>query len=85
MSEKPAWLDKRKNVMLLIRIFLGICVVVLLLDLVFHRHELFSWEGWFGFHGFYGFDRDRVGRPSRSVSDRLLAVRHCHESDARFG
>lgn len=55
MSDKPYWLDKRKNVMLLIRIFLGICVVMLLLDLVFHRHELFTWEGWFGFYGFFGF------------------------------
>ncbi len=55
MSDKTYWLDKRKNVILLIRIFLGLSVLVLCLDLVFHRHELFSWEGWFGFYGFFGF------------------------------
>ena len=55
MSEKTYWLDKRKNVMLLIRIFLGLSIVALLLDLVIHRHEIFSWEGWFGFYGFFGF------------------------------
>ena len=54
MSDK-AWIEKRKNVVLMVRIFLAVSIVLLLLDLVIHRHDLFSWEGWFGFYGFYGF------------------------------
>jgi len=54
MKEK-AWIEKRKNVVLMVRIFLAVSLVLLLLDLAIHRHELFSWEGWFGFYGFYGF------------------------------
>ncbi len=53
--KKPSWLDSRKNVVLLVRVFLGLCVVVLLLDLAYERHVEFSWEGWFGFYGFFGF------------------------------
>ena len=54
MSNK-AWIEKRKNVVLMVRIFLAVCILLLLLNLVIHRHELFTWEGWFGFYGFYGF------------------------------
>ncbi|MDP6475196.1 MAG: hypothetical protein QF449_10215 [Alphaproteobacteria bacterium] len=54
MSNKT-WIEKRKNLVLMVRIFLAVCILLLLLDLVIHRHELFTWEGWFGFYGFYGF------------------------------
>ena len=54
MKEK-AWIEKRRNVVLIVRIFLAVSIALLLLDLVIHRHELFSWEAWFGFYGFYGF------------------------------
>ena len=54
MSNK-AWIEKRKNLVLMARIFLAVCILLLLLNLVIHRHELFTWEGWFGFYGFYGF------------------------------
>ena len=54
MSNK-AWIEKRKNVVLMVRIFLAVSIVLLLLDLVIHRHDLFSWEGWFGFHAVFGF------------------------------
>jgi hypothetical protein len=54
MSNK-AWIEKRKNVVLMVRLFLAVSIVLLLLDLAIHRHELFTWEGWFGFYGFYGF------------------------------
>ncbi len=52
---KKAWIEKRKNVVLMVRIFLAVSIVLLLLDLAFERHALFSWEGWFGFYGLYGF------------------------------
>ena len=54
MSEKT-WIEKRKNVVLMVRIFLAVSIVLLLLDLVINRHNLFTWEGWFGFYGFFGF------------------------------
>ena len=54
MSNK-AWIEKRKNVVLMVRVFLAVNIVLLLLDLAIQRHDLFSWEGWFGFYGFYGF------------------------------
>ncbi|HJN60147.1 MAG TPA: hypothetical protein QF630_03795 [Alphaproteobacteria bacterium] len=54
MSNKT-WIEKRKNLVLMVRIFLAVCILLLLLDLIIHRHELFTWEGWFGFYGFYGF------------------------------
>ena len=53
--KKKYWLDERKNVILLIRLFLGLCIAVLVIDAGFHRHETFQWEGWFGFYGFFGF------------------------------
>ena len=53
--KKRYWLDSRKNVVLLVRIFLAICVAVLLLDLTYQKHVESSWEGWFGFYGFFGF------------------------------
>ena len=54
MKEKT-WIENRKNVVLMVRILLGVSIVLLLLDLIVHRHELFSWEAWFGFYGLYGF------------------------------
>ena len=53
--KKKYWLDERRNVMLLIKIFAVLCVGVLAIDAGFHRHEEFFWEGWFGFYGFFGF------------------------------
>lgn len=53
--EKKYWLDSHRNVILLIRLFAGLCLAVLVIDAGFHRHAEFHWEGWFGFHGFFGF------------------------------
>ena len=45
----------RKPTPLLIRVFLALCVVLLLLDFVIHRHVAHSWESLFGFYPLYGF------------------------------
>ena len=42
--KKKYWLDERRNVMLLIKIFAGLCVGVLAIDAGFHRHEEFFWK-----------------------------------------
>ena len=36
-------------------IFLAVCVALLLVDLVYHRHTVLSIEAVPGFYGFYGF------------------------------
>ena len=53
--KKKYWIDERRNVMLLIRLFAVLCVGVLAIDAGFRRHDEFPWEGWFGFYGFFGF------------------------------
>ncbi len=52
---KKYWLDRRANVLKLIRVFVAICAVVLLLDLAYEKHVTLSWEGWFGFFAVFGF------------------------------
>ncbi len=52
---KNSWLDKRKNIILLVRILLAASFILLCLDFFFERHSYFNWEGLFGFYGFYGF------------------------------
>lgn len=52
--------DRPRNVRRLIWIFFAICVLLLGVDLLFHRHLTFAAdgfpvEGWFGFYAIYGF------------------------------
>jgi hypothetical protein len=59
-EERSHVFDDPRNVRLLIRVFFACCAVLLLLDLVVHRHASFDGgelrqETWFGFYGFYGF------------------------------
>lgn len=52
---KKYWLDQPRNVTLLVRILTVACLLLVLADLVYHKHGHFSWETLFGFHGFFGF------------------------------
>lgn len=36
-------------------LFLAVCVALLAVDLVYHRHVVHAWEAVPGFYGFYGF------------------------------
>jgi hypothetical protein len=50
-----SWLDHPRNVA---RLYRGLCVVgglLVLADLVAHRHAETPFDGWFGFYGVYGF------------------------------
>ena len=47
--------EAKKPMPLLIKVFLALCVVLLLLDFVIHRHVAHPWEHLFGFYAFYGF------------------------------
>ena len=58
--EKQHLFDNPRNVKRLIRIFFAVCVVILALDFVVHRHPSFEEgafvvEDAFGFYAAYGF------------------------------
>jgi hypothetical protein len=55
MDEKPRFLDNFENVRLLVRIFVGICIGVFALDLVYEPHAEHAWENLFGFYCIFGF------------------------------
>ena len=54
-DERKHWLDEPRHVTLLVRILAVSCILLVLADLVYHKHGHFSWEMLFGFHGFFGF------------------------------
>ncbi len=55
MPERPHVFDKPQNVKLVLRVFYALCAIVLLLDLVYHRHVIHAWENLWGFYGLFGF------------------------------
>jgi len=55
LATKLLWVDKPKNVTLLIKGLLILCVLLGLLDFVIHRHAYFSYEKWYGFYALSGF------------------------------
>jgi hypothetical protein len=54
-QEKKYWLDDSRNVTKIFYTLVTVCVLLVLSDLLYHKHYHYSWEGWLGFHGFYGF------------------------------
>ncbi len=54
-DEKKYWLDDLSNVQKLLYALYAACVVLILLDLTYHKHTILNFEGWFGFYGVYGF------------------------------
>ena len=66
IQEEPRWLDSAENVRKVIRWFYGLCVLVILADLIFslgwHKHAAFAEESSLhaietlpAFYGIYGF------------------------------
>lgn len=55
MAEKQYIFDKPRNVKRLIVAFVAICVFLLLLEFVVHRHIEHAWENLIGFYPLYGF------------------------------
>ena len=53
--DKPGWIDKPRNVTLLVYALLAVCLLLAAADLFYLKHGHFGWENWFGFHAFYGF------------------------------
>ncbi len=54
-DEAPRWLDDPRNVQRIVNVLCGTCVLLVLADLVYHKHVHYDFENWFGFYGFYGF------------------------------
>lgn len=54
-NEKHYWLDDPSNVTKLFRGLWVVGIVLLLCDLLLHKHEDFTIAGWFSFYGIFGF------------------------------
>ena len=54
-QEQQHIFDKPENVRRLLRILYLACALLLVLDLIIHRHVIHAWESLWGFYGFYGF------------------------------
>ena len=54
-QEQQHMFDKPENVRRLLRILYLVCALLLVLDLIIHRHVIHAWESLWGFYGFYGF------------------------------
>lgn len=54
-SEKIHFFDKPENIRFVLRIFYGLCALLVALDFIVHRHTEFRWEGLYGFYPLYGF------------------------------
>ncbi|MDH3660955.1 MAG: hypothetical protein OEU92_13180 [Alphaproteobacteria bacterium] len=54
-SEKVYWLDRPKNVSLIVWALVGVCVALFFADAFYHKHPHFEIEHLFGFYGVYGF------------------------------
>ena len=55
MNEELGMFDKPRNVKRLLYGFYACVVVLLLVDVFYHKHAIFAWESYFGFYSVYGF------------------------------
>jgi hypothetical protein len=54
-KERQHIFDNPRNIKRLLRVFFTLCAVLLLLDVVHHRHMIHAWEQLWGFYGIFGF------------------------------
>lgn len=53
--EELGWIERPRNVTLMVRGFYGLCAAMLAIDVFFPKHGPFAIEHLFGFYGIYGF------------------------------
>ena len=53
--ERKYFFDDPNNIKRLLYVLYGICILLLLLDFVIHRHVSHQWENLWGFYPIYGF------------------------------
>jgi hypothetical protein len=54
-DKRAYWLDDRRNVDRLVRMFYIVCAVILAVDVFVPKHGPFAIEHIFGFYGIFGF------------------------------
>jgi len=54
-NEKKYFFDNARNIKRMMHVFYAICIILVLLDFVIHRHVVHSWENLWGFYPLYGF------------------------------
>lgn len=55
VTEKKYLFDNPKNVELLLKVFYAICIFLVVVDFIVHRHILLAWENIPAFYAIYGF------------------------------
>jgi len=55
LDEELGMFDNPRNVKRLLYTFYTCVILLLVVDLVYHKHTIFPWEGYFGFYSVYGF------------------------------
>jgi hypothetical protein len=54
-ADKVYLFDKPRNVKIVIRGLVVLCIILVILDLIIHRHAVHPWEHIFAFYPIYGF------------------------------
>ena len=55
LDEKPGMFDKPKNVKRVLYALYTCVVLLLAVDIFYHKHGIFTWESSFAFYSVYGF------------------------------
>ena len=53
--DSAGWFDKQENVKKMLKVFYVSCVLLVVADLIVHRHIYHSWENIPAFYAIYGF------------------------------
>ncbi len=53
--DSVGWFDKPENVKKMLKVFYVCCVLLVVIDLIVHRHIYHSWENIPAFYAIYGF------------------------------
>jgi hypothetical protein len=69
-SEQNYWLDDPRNVNKIVYALCGVCLLLLLCDLMYDKHVHFDFEHWFGFSGFFGL----IACVALALAARILRV-----------
>ncbi|HCH32014.1 MAG TPA: hypothetical protein DE045_03600 [Oceanospirillaceae bacterium] len=54
-QEKPDFFDKPENISKMLKVFYGVCILLVVADFMVHRHIYHSWENIPAFYAVYGF------------------------------
>lgn len=54
-DDTKGFFDKPENIRKLLKIFYGICILLVMVDFIVHRHIYHSWEKIPAFYAVYGF------------------------------